>query len=218
VKQKNYHHGKHTKGGNTNIAKLTFAIISIVCVVVIGVIIFDPRNSTEAKTLEDTTSNVSNQISTLTEQTKGQVGDVIKTVSTENIPNKIGGYKVIGKIVIEKVGIDNSILSVTDDYSIDLGITKFWGPNINDVGNLSLIGHNYVNLFKNLKDLKIGDTFYLINKENGTKVDYKINKIYTVQPNDVSCIETTNKDEREVTLITCNNGGKTRLVLKAKQI
>lgn len=218
MKQKKYQHGKHTKAGNTNVAKATFAIISIICIVVVGVIIFDPVNSTEAKTPEETTSDISNRISSLTEKTTSQVEDAVKTVSTENIPNKIGGYKVIGKIVIDKVGIDNSILSVTDDYSIDLGITKFWGPDINAVGNLSLIGHNYVNLFKNLKDLEIGDTFYLINKETGSKVDYEIYKIYTVQPDDVSCIETTNEDEREVTLITCNNGGKTRLILKAKEI
>ena len=37
-------------------------------------------------------------------------------------------------------------------------------------------------------------------------------------PDDVSCVESVENGTREITLITCTNGHKNRLVTKARQI
>lgn len=73
-------------------------------------------------------------------------------------------------------------------------------------GNTSITGHNYMkrNLFGRLKELEIGDTFYIISKD-GRKITYEVKeKVSGIDPNDTSCIEQDNDGKRKVTLITCD--------------
>ncbi len=128
----------------------------------------------------------------------------IETVDVSNMPNTIQGYTVIGKIVIEKLGVEKNILGRTTLESLNLGVTKFWGPHINDPGNFCITGHDYKNTFGRLKELEIGDTFYLIGKD-GRKVTYEVNeKIPEKNPTDMSHIEQNEDGIRRVTLITCD--------------
>lgn len=134
-----------------------------------------------------------------------------------DMPDKIGKYKVIGQLVINKIGVKKEILDRTENGSLDLSVTKFYGPNINEKGNFCITGHNYKNILKEVKNLKIGDTFYMINKEKQTKVIYKIFDIYTCKPTDLECLDSRYPQSKEVTLITCNPGAVTRLIIKAKE-
>jgi len=54
-----------------------------------------------------------------------------------------------------------------------------------------------------------------MDKEN-IYLDYAANT--PVDPDDVSCVESVENGTREITLITCTNGHKNRLVTKARQI
>ena len=134
-----------------------------------------------------------------------------------DLPEKMGDYKVIGQLVIEKIGVEKNILNKTTDDSLNLSVTKFYGPNINEIGNFCITGHNYKNMLKDTKKIEIGDSLYLINKEEKTKVTYKIFNIYTCNPTDLECLDPTYQGVKEVTLITCNPGGLTRLIIKAKE-
>lgn len=133
---------------------------------------------------------------------------------------KIGKYNVIGKIIIEKIDLEDVILEKTTDTSLNLGLTKFWGPEINKPGNVSITGHNYKiersKLFSELDKLQKGDTFELedINKN---RIIYKIYNKYTVDPEDTSCIDQNNDGKREVTLITCTKGAQKRIIIKARE-
>lgn len=66
--------------------------------------------------------------------------------------------------------------------------------------------------------MQVGDTFYLINAESKTKVTYQIYNMYTCVPEDLSALDEIQNGKREVTLITCNPGGLTRLICKAREI
>ena len=57
----------------------------------------------------------------------------------------------------------------------------------------------------------------LTNLKNET-VEYEIFKIYSIDPDDVSCVESVENNTREITLITCTNGHKNRLVTKAREV
>ena len=52
------------------------------------------------------------------------------------------GYQVIVIIKIEKIGLEYPILSVTTEESMKRSITKFWGDQLNQAGNVALAGHN----------------------------------------------------------------------------
>ena len=133
-----------------------------------------------------------------------------------NIPKTKGNYNILGEIEIPKINVKMYILDKTTNDSLNLSVTRFWGNGIHEAGNFSIIGHNYKGMFRDLKELEIGDTFTLVDR-TGRICTYVIYDIYIVEPEDVSCIEDTLLGQREVTLITCTTGGEKRLILKAKE-
>ena len=100
-----------------------------------------------------------------------------------------------------------------------LSITKFWGSELNEVGNVTLAGHNNRDgtMFGKTKNLEKGDIIKITDMKNRT-LDYEVFDYYIIDPNDVSCVESIDESTKEVTLITCSNGNKKRLVTKAREI
>ena len=69
-----------------------------------------------------------------------------------------------------------------------------------------------------MDDVDIKDTFYIIDKAKDRKITYEIYDKYTVNPTDLECLNQETDNKREVTIITCNPGGLTRLIVKAREI
>ncbi|MBQ9298464.1 MAG: sortase [Clostridia bacterium] len=72
-------------------------------------------------------------------------------------------------------------------------------------------------MFGKVKKLEIGDIIEIEDLYKNT-VKYEVFEVYITDPNDVSCVKSVNPDSREVTLITCTNGSKQRLITKAREI
>lgn len=135
----------------------------------------------------------------------------------KNMQLEYKGYQIEGIIEIPKIDIKYPILSQTSDESMKISITKFWGNGVNEIGNYCLAGHNNKDgtMFGKTRRLEIGDIIKLTNLNNET-LDYYIFKIYSVDPNDTSYVNSIYENTKEVTLITCTNGHKNRLIIKAK--
>ena len=143
-----------------------------------------------------------------------------ETQQSESLPElEFKGYKVEGIIEIPKINIKYPIIDHTNEETMKVSITKFWGPQANEIGNYTVAGHNNKDgtMFGKTKYLQIGDKIKLTNLKNET-IEYEIFKIYSIDPDDVSCVESVENGTREITLITCTNGHKNRLVTKARQI
>lgn len=138
-------------------------------------------------------------------------------ISEVTIPEKMGNYEVLGQLVIEKIDVTKNVLNISEDASLKLSVAKLYGPNLNESGNFCISGHNWNNMLKRLSEMQVGDTFYMINRETKTKVNYQIYSMYTCVPEDLSCLDQNHDGKREVTLITCNPGGLTRLICKARE-
>ena len=151
---------------------------------------------------------------------------VISNETTENKENiTMNGYNVIGIVKIPKIDLEYPILDI-DTYNPDetkepmkVSIVKYWGGKVNNYGNLSIAGHNNYDgtMFGKTKKLEIGDIVELTDLENQT-IQYQIYNIFVTDPNDVTILETKDKAIREVTLITCTNGNRNRLILQAKEV
>ena len=72
-------------------------------------------------------------------------------------------------------------------------------------------------MFAKLKDLENGDIIELTDMNNRT-LRYKIFDQYIIDPNDLKCVESIDPETRELTLLTCINRTKNRLVTKAREI
>ena len=87
------------------------------------------------------------------------------------------------------------------------------------MGNYCIVGHNYKNkkMFGKLSSIKNGDIVELTDN-SGKTIKYAVYNKYVVEPDDVSCTSQLTNGNKEVTLITCTNYGKQRLVVKARQV
>lgn len=149
--------------------------------------------------------------------------DIITKITTTSeiidfeIPDKMGGYNVLGILVIDKLEIQKNILDKTTDSSLNISVTKFYGPNINEEGNFCITGHNYKETFADLNKLEINDTFYIIDKASSKKITYKIYDMYTVNPTELDCLSQQTNGRKEVTLITCNPRRTNKIYYKSKR-
>ena len=198
---KHFNKGKHTaKKENKKLKGKKVRIFSLLLIIIL--VIFGINFMREADFIEGITKEKNSP----------------ETVDINNIPDKMGEYKVLGVIVIDKLGLQKNILEETTDSSLNLSVTKFYGPNLNEIGNFCITGHNYKDIFECANDLELDDTFYVVDKANREKVTYKIYNKYTVNPTELDCLNQETEGKREVTLITCNPGGITRLIVKAREI
>ena len=191
---------------------ILLVIIGIIIILTIILITIkyakNAQNEQEMTNIVEQIKNTETSNSTDNKEAEGNVTEL-----------EIEGYKVLGIIRIPKINLEYPILSETNKISMKKSITKFWGPNLNTVGNLTLAGHNNKDgtMFGKVKKLEIGDIIEIEDLNKNT-VKYKIFDIYVIDPNDVSCVESIGPNKKEVTLITCTNGNKNRLITKAREI
>lgn len=136
----------------------------------------------------------------------------------EDVPLEYKGYTVISKLEIPKIDLETYVLEKYLEETLNISVVKFYGANPNEVGNFCIAGHNFKNknMFKNLKKLSVGDNLFIIDNDIG-RVEYEIFDIYKVSPNDVACLLQETNGKREVTLITCTNDSKERIIVKARE-
>lgn len=129
------------------------------------------------------------------------------------------GYKVIGLIEIPAINLEYPIIEKTTKTTMTISISRFFGGDINEFGNVSLAGHNNYSgtMFGKNKNLKLNDKI-LLTDLSGNTIEYEIYDIFTTNPDDTSVLETKDEAIREVTLITCKNGRSERLIIKAREI
>lgn len=115
-------------------------------------------------------------------------------------------YPVTAKIIIPKINLETNVLRDFSKETLDKCLVKFWGPNPNEIGNFCIAGHNYEkeNMFSDLKELEVGEEFYLLDNKNG-KYTYVISDIYKVNYKNIEPINQNTDGKRVVTLITCTN-------------
>ena len=128
-------------------------------------------------------------------------------------------YEIEAVLSYPKLGINYSVLSNESEALLKISLCKYWGPSPNKVGNYCVVGHNYRSgkMFGKLSMAQNGDQV-ILKDLSGNQVTYAVYTKYVVEPTDVSCTSQLTNGQREVTLITCTNYGKQRLVVKAREI
>ena len=197
------------------IYKAIFCMLLIAAIVIIGMIVYKyGSNQINEKQSQEVVNAFSNIDFSKNEEESGSL-----------IQLQYKGYDVIGIVKIPKINIEYPILEIGNidpksaEKPMKLSIIKYWGENVNDYGNLSIAGHNNKDgtMFGKTKRLEKGDIVELTDLK-GKTIRYSIYEIFVTDPNDVNILLPKDELIREVTLITCTNGNKQRLIIKAKEI
>ena len=190
------------------IYKIILIILALILLVVISIIAFKRiNNQIKEKELINTVADI-----------KVKLEEIKESENDEKTITKYKGYDIVGIIEIPKINIEYPIINQTSDETMALSITKFWGNNVNDIGNFTMAGHNYFDgtMFSNTNKLNIEDTIKMTDLD-GKTIEYKVFDKYIIDPNDVKCVQSVKENTREITLITCINGRNNRLVVKARE-
>lgn len=190
------------------IYNIILIILALILLVVISIIAFKRiNNQIKEKELINTVADI-----------KVKLEEIKESENDEKTITKYKGYDIVGIIEIPKINIEYPIINQTSDETMALSITKFWGNNVNDIGNFTMAGHNYFDgtMFSNTNKLNIEDTIKMTDLD-GKTIEYKVFDKYIIDPNDVKCVQSMKENTREITLITCINGRNNRLVVKARE-
>ncbi len=137
-------------------------------------------------------------------------------------------YTTAAILKIPKINLEYPILSKTSPELLYVSLNYYWGPKgeeegaayyANEVGNYCIVGHYYSNgkMFGKLHKLQNGDIAELTDN-SGRTIQYKVYNQYIVEPTDTRCTSQLTNGQRELTLITCTNHGKQRLIVKLREV
>lgn len=162
---------------------------------------------------------IEKNLHSVVDEVKTQIEQQENNKELRQVQVEYEGYNVVGIISIPAIGIEYPILDTTNEKTMKVAITKFWGNDVNELGNFTMAGHNNKDgtMFGKTKRLNIGDKIEMTDL-TGKTIEYEIFDQYLIDPNDVSCVKSVKENTREVTLITCANGRSNRLITKAREV
>ncbi len=225
---------------NSKYSKVLTVILIISIIAIIGLIIFVGidwykaymANSDSEESLGQFNSYINN-VNTTDQEGNNQIdnSEIITPnidTNTENTTNSQSGnsnkpltykgFEVAGRIEIPKTKVNYYLLNDASPKAMETAIVVLYGPGPNKVGNTVLAGHNFRNgtFFSNNKKLQEGDKIYITDME-GKRVEYEIYHIYTTNEHDFSYAVRDTGGKREISLTTCTDDSKNRLIIWAKE-
>ena len=136
-----------------------------------------------------------------------------------NATTKYKEFTVVGVIEIPTIDLKYPILQENSKEALETSVVLMYtSQGLNNDGNSVLMGHNYRNgiIFSNLNKLTNRDYIY-ITDNTGRKVKYQIYNIYEDTGNDTTYITRNTSGEKEITLLTCSDSNKAKIIILARE-
>ena len=152
---------------------------------------FDRNYGNEEQEQEPEQDNEQNDITTITpDQSTGNT-------STSQKKTYYNGFVMIGYITIPKTNVKEPILDTVTPDSLNTAVATLYpsNPKLNQPGNVVIIGHNY---------------------RNGTELSYTIYQKFQTTEQDTSFYNRDTNGGIEITLSTCTDDSKARIIILAK--
>ena len=196
-------------------------ILSIIGAILVAVSLFlsfksksiqkDLIKEYEERTEEKKVNEIAEDNEVITDKSQEQSSNTYKNNnSATNNPGTIGILR------ISSINLKAPI--VNGEENLNYVVAKYKNsPNFGENGNTILAAHNNMkgSIFRNLYKVKIGDTVE-VQKDNEV-FKYKITQREILEPSDPSLL-TQDLNKKEITLITCTNRAKQRLIVKGELI
>lgn len=221
-----------------NLLTILLIILIIAILVVLGFLIFNVVKSKndDDRTIEAITEfdkvveeNINNEINN-NENEDNSNGEIIDNIiappsnpstpsGTTNKKTYYEGFVMIGYITIPKTNVKLPILDTVTPDSLNTAVAALYpsNPKLNEPGNVVIIGHNYRNgkFFSDNNKLSVGDKV-LIKDTTGRELSYTIYQKFQTTEQDTSFYTRNTNGVAEITLSTCTDDSKARIIILAK--
>ena len=222
----------------TKYEKLLTIILSIVVIAVLILLGFLGYDVVKKYSTKKTVAEVLNKFDESIGNNEDQNNSTVENVTVSNVEitnvevdndnnsnnsNSSGkiirfqGYNVVGKMEIPAIDLEYHILEKATPSSIEAALAVQYTANgLNEVGNTLIVGHNYRNgsFFGSNDKLQLGNKVY-ITDTTGRRIKYNIYNIYETSPEDGDFIMRDTNGKREISLSTCTDNSKARLIIWA---
>ena len=122
------------------------------------------------------------------------------------------------QLEIPAIGLEQYVLPQTTEENLAISLTQIVEDRNPETDNITIAGHRGYRgdrHFRNLPDVKKGDTMMLTNNDDGERFLYQVTTVSKVEEDAVDVLESTGP---EITLITCTIDGKQRVVVKGELV
>lgn len=126
---------------------------------------------------------------------------------------EVDGNRYIGYIHVPELNLSLPVQADWDMDKLKISPCRYSGSIVG--GNLIIAGHNYKAHFSPLKTLREGAEI-VFEDVQGKKITYTVSQILEIDGNDAQTM-LGNSDSWDLTLFTCNYGGKKRVTLRCVQ-
>lgn len=172
----------------------------------------------ENEVIEDNNTNTNVTPIVPNASIENQIGENVQNSTETKKTKTYQGFPEVGTIEIPKTNLKCPILQNASKAAIEVAVGIYDGVGLNKVGNTTIAGHNYRNgtFFSNNKNIEEGDKIYITDLE-GKKVTYVVYKTYITTPEDSTYLERDTQGKREISLTTCTDDAKSRLIILAEE-
>ena len=139
-------------------------------------------------------------------------------IERQEVITEVNPEDEIGIIEIKSVNLKNVIVESTDKKYLNHHVCHFENSAMpGEDGNFALAGHSstyyYNQVFNELHKVKIGDE--IIIKTINDEFTYTITETIVVESDEIEVLD-QDMTKKEITLVTCTNGGKQRFIVKGE--
>ena len=139
-------------------------------------------------------------------------------IARQEVITEVNPGDEIGIIEIKSVNLKNVIVESTDKKYLNHHVCHFENSAMpGEDGNFALAGHSstyyYNQVFNELHKVKIGDE--IIIKTINDEFTYTITETIVVESDEIEVLD-QDMTKKEITLVTCTNGGKQRFIVKGE--
>ena len=177
------------------------------------------ENNIQKDTVADHSPETTEQpkVEEVKEEKEEEKEEVIEQNAKQREQKLIVRDNVTAVIDIPRINLRAEVVEGVDAKTLKVYAGKFeHSVNPGQVGNFSVAAHNNIDteLFRNLHKIKVGEEIRVVTKTNEYR--YKVTKKFVVLPTAYEVTDHT--DKAEITLITCTQGNKKRLIVKGELI
>ena len=217
-------------------SKYSKVLTVLLIVVIIGIVgllgffvyqvLFSPSSIFSDKDRDEFMAEYRNELGIQAEEdneiTSGDLNLITDIAQVENggtsgTVKQYKGFNVLGTIEIPRTGVDLPILDARTTKALNTSCILQYGPGPNQVGNTVIAGHNYRNgkFFSDNYKIENGDTIY-ITDNSGQRLKYVVYNKYQTTPEDADYMDRDTNGKPEISLTTCTDDSKARIIIWAK--